>query len=130
MDKYRGSGVYDPKGYERLKPFGPFIDPHTFEIQPTTVRSLVIASVVFGLTMMFAIMAAITAARHTKAARNPWKSAYIWMIWIEILASVAIAFECLLFLIYVIRPSFYFFMSMRKYIALLSKMVTSSHSSD
>lgn len=118
MERYHGSGVYDPERYARLKPFGPFIDPQTFEIQPTTVRSLIIATVVFGLAIFFATTAAITAVRHTKAARDPWRSAYIWMIWTELVACIAIAVECLLYLLYVIRPSFYFFMSICKWMLL------------
>jgi hypothetical protein len=33
------------------------------------------------------------------------------MIWIELVACIVIALECLLFLLYHIQPSFYFFMS-------------------
>ena len=111
MPDYQGSPIYDPNGFAKLRPFGPFIDPRTFEMEPTTVRSLIIASVVFVVAMMFAGLAVVIGIQQTKASRNPWKSTYIWMIWIELGACIIIAVECMLYLTYVIRPSFYFYMS-------------------
>jgi hypothetical protein len=61
--------------------------------------------------MTFAISAAYLAVQQTRNSRRPWKSVYVWMIWIELVACIIIALECLLFLLYAIQPSFYFFMS-------------------
>ncbi|KAL1596365.1 hypothetical protein SLS60_009011 [Paraconiothyrium brasiliense] len=61
--------------------------------------------------MGFAILAAYVAIQQTKKSRRPLKSVYVWMIWIELVACVIIALECLLYLLYIIEPSFYFFMS-------------------
>ncbi|OAG02031.1 uncharacterized protein CC84DRAFT_1051733, partial [Paraphaeosphaeria sporulosa] len=72
---------------------------------------ITVAGVVFGLSMCFAICAAYIALQQTKNSRRPSKSVYVWMIWIELAACVTIAIECLLYLLYVIPPSFYFFMS-------------------
>lgn len=115
MPEYDGSRVYDPNGYAQLRAFGPFIDADTYEIQPTTYRTLIIASIVFGLAMCFALLATLLGIQQTKASRRPWKSVYIWMIWIELAACVVIAFECFLFLLYLIRPSLYFYMSICMY---------------
>jgi len=90
--------------------WGPFIRDDYY-IQPVTYRAITLASLVFGLAGIFAILAATIAYRQTKANRSPSRSVYIWMIWLELAASVVIAIECLLYLLKVIRPSFWFFMS-------------------
>ncbi|KAF2440021.1 hypothetical protein P171DRAFT_324955, partial [Karstenula rhodostoma CBS 690.94] len=92
--------------------FGPFLDPDTFEIMPTTYRAIIVAGIVFGLSMAFAISAAYLAVQQTRNSRRPLKSIYIWMIWIELVACIIIAIECLLYLLYIVPPSFYFFMSL------------------
>lgn len=90
--------------------WGPFIRDDYY-IQPVTYRAIIVAGLVFGLANLFAISAAYIALRQTKACRRPWRGAYIWMIWLELAASFVIAVECLLYLLKVIRPSFYFYMS-------------------
>jgi hypothetical protein len=90
--------------------WGPFIRDDYY-IQPVTYRAITVAGMVFGFAGLFAISAAYIAFRQTKASRNPSRSPYIWMIWLELAASVVIAIECLLYLLKVIRPSFYFYMS-------------------
>ncbi|KAJ4984244.1 hypothetical protein SVAN01_10285 [Stagonosporopsis vannaccii] len=102
------SSEFDPD--PSFTAWGPFIRDDYY-IQPVTYRAISVAGVVFGLACIFAITAAIIAIRQTKACRNPWKSAYIWMVWLEIAASLVIAIECLLYLLKVIRPSFWFYMS-------------------
>lgn len=93
--------------------WGPFINDDYY-IQPVTYRAMTVAGVVFGLANLFAVLAAYIAFRQTKACRAPLRSAYIWMIWLELAASFVIAVECLLYLLKVIRPSFWFYMSIRK----------------
>ncbi|KAJ4359161.1 hypothetical protein N0V95_002413 [Ascochyta clinopodiicola] len=90
--------------------WGPFIRDDYY-IQPVTYRDIIVASLVFGLANLFAISAAYIAFRQTRSCRDPWRSAYIWMIWLELAASFVIAVECLLYLLKVIRPSFWFYMS-------------------
>jgi hypothetical protein len=34
-----GDDVFNPDGYRRLRAFGPFIDPDTYDIMPTTYVS-------------------------------------------------------------------------------------------
>lgn len=106
--------------------WGPFIRDDYY-IQPVTYRAISVAGVVFGLACIFAITASIIAVKQTKACRNPWKSAYVWMVWLEIAASLVIAIECLLYLLKVIRPSFWFYMSI---CTLLVSVVTKSFGFD
>jgi hypothetical protein len=93
--------------------WGPFIRDDYY-IQPVSYRDLIVAGTVFGLANIFAVSAAYIASRQTRACRKPWRSAYIWMIWLELAASVVIGIECLLYLLKVIRPSFWFYMSICK----------------
>lgn len=93
--------------------WGPFI-PDDYYIQPVTYRAIIVAGIVFGLANIFAISAACIAFKQTRICRKPWRSAYIWMIWLELAASFVIAIECLLYLLKVIRPSFWFYMSICK----------------
>jgi len=94
--------------------WGPFIRDDYY-IQPLSRRSLIISSVIFGLAMCVALLAIYLAVRQTNASRTPLKSPYIWMIWLEIIACVVLAIQCICYLQMVIRPSFYFFMSICKY---------------
>ena len=115
MALHDDSGIYNPDGYARLRAFGPFIDADTYVIQPTTYRDLIIGSVVFGLAIVVAILAVFLAIQQTKAAKRPLHSVYVWMIWTELAACVVIDLECLLYLLYVVRPSFYFYMSICRF---------------
>ncbi|CAI6310060.1 unnamed protein product [Periconia digitata] len=94
---------------EPFTAWGPFIR-QPYVIQPTTRTDLIVAGIVFGLAMFFAIIATYSGIQQTKASRNSPRSAYIWMIWIELVACIIIAILCLLYLLECIRPSFYFYM--------------------
>jgi hypothetical protein len=94
--------------------WGPFVRDNYRPIRVTRA-DVAVAGAAFGLANFFAITGAFIAIRQTKSCRRPKTSAYIWMIWLEIAASVVIAIECLLYLLRIIRPSFYFFMSICKY---------------
>lgn len=102
------SSEFDPD--PTFTAWGPFIRDDYY-IQPVTYRAITVAGIVFGLANLFGISAVFIAFRQTRACRYPLKSAYIWMIWLEIAASFVIAIECLLYLLKVIRPSFWFYMS-------------------
>ncbi|CAG5185679.1 uncharacterized protein ALTATR162_LOCUS11372 [Alternaria atra] len=90
--------------------WGPFVRDN-YTLIRVTRADLAVAAAAFGLANFFAIIGAFIAFRQTKSCRCPKTSVYIWMIWLEIAASVAISVECLLYLLRIIRPSFYFFMS-------------------
>lgn len=93
--------------------WGPFIHDKYY-IQPVTYRAIIVAGLVFGLANLLAILAAYIAFKQTRACRAPLRSVYIWMIWLELAASFVIGVECLLYLLKVIRPSFWFYMSICK----------------
>jgi len=90
--------------------WGPFVRDNYRPIRVTRA-DIAVAAAAFGLTNFFAITAAFIAIRQTKACRRPRTSVYIWMVWLEIAASVALAIDCLLYLLRIIEPSFYFFFS-------------------
>ncbi|KAG9190435.1 hypothetical protein G6011_08523 [Alternaria panax] len=75
--------------------WGPFVRDSYTPIRVTRA-DVAVAATAFGLANLFAITAAFIAVRQTKSCRRPKSSAYIWMIWLEIAASVALAIECLL----------------------------------
>lgn len=100
-----------PPGY---KAWGPFI-PDNYTIHPVSRSDIILASTAFGIANIFGLSAAFIGFRQTRASRQPWRNAYIWMIWLELAASVAIAVVCLLFLLRIIRPSFYMYMGICKY---------------
>ncbi|KAF2823001.1 hypothetical protein CC86DRAFT_299984 [Ophiobolus disseminans] len=99
---------YDPT----FTAFGPFVNSDTYLVPAVNRGDSITGGVVFGIVIAFAISTAYIGFRQTKRSRQPWKSAYIWMIWLEWTACVAIATVCLLFIYRIIRPSFYFFMGL------------------
>jgi hypothetical protein len=105
-----GEEIAPPPGFFA---WGPFVRDN-YRVLRVTRADLIIAGVAFALANTFALSATIIAIRQTRGYRRPWRNAYIWMIWFEIAASVVLAVESLLYLLRVIRPSFYFFMSIRK----------------
>jgi hypothetical protein len=102
--------IAPPPGFNA---WGPFVRDN-YRVLRVTRADLIIASVAFALANIFALSATFIAIRQTRDCRRPWRSAYIWMIWFELAASVVLAVESLLYLLRVIRPSFYFFMSICK----------------
>lgn len=90
--------------------WGPFIRDD-YQLLRVTRLDITLASIAFALAGLFGILAAHIAIKQTRRSEHPFKSLYLWMIWLEWAASIIIAFECLLFLLRCIRPSFFFFMS-------------------
>lgn len=100
----------DMSHYRDDTPWGPFISKHYVGL--TVSRGdIIAAAVVFGLTHIFALTAAYLGYHQTKACRKPWRCAYIWMIWLEMAACLALSMECFFFLLRFMGPSFYFYMS-------------------
>ncbi|OAG02223.1 uncharacterized protein CC84DRAFT_1053118, partial [Paraphaeosphaeria sporulosa] len=94
----------------RFTVYGPFVDQYTYQIHPITCGDLITAYVVFGLAMCFAILAVFIACQQTQRSRVPLKSLYVWMIWLEIVASLGLALLAFSYLIKVLRPSLYFYL--------------------
>lgn len=89
-------------------PWGPFISPD-YEIEPITTGDVITASVVWGLTLVNAIIAVWLGYGQTRGSKSPMRSVYVWMIWLELLVSFSMGLECFLHLLKVIRPSFAFY---------------------
>ncbi|KAF1992961.1 hypothetical protein P154DRAFT_504205 [Amniculicola lignicola CBS 123094] len=93
-----------------FKPWGPFISPN-FRNEPITVADIIIASIVFGCTIICVLVALYLGYGQTKGSRSPIRSIYVWLIWLELLASFLMGLECYLHLLKYIKPSFAFYMS-------------------
>ncbi|KAH7116178.1 hypothetical protein B0J11DRAFT_119129 [Dendryphion nanum] len=91
-----------------FKPWGPFISPGYHNESITTV-DIIISSIVFGLTLVNAIIAVWLAWGQSTASRSPLRSVYVWLIWLELLVSFLMALECFLHLNKIIKPSFAFY---------------------
>ncbi|KAF2738788.1 hypothetical protein EJ04DRAFT_411856, partial [Polyplosphaeria fusca] len=92
-------------------PWGPFI-PATYYVEPITHLDVLLGSMVFGLNLFFALLASYRVIGQIRTARSPRTSAFFWMVWIEIIACIIISAECLLYLLKLLRPSFYFYTSL------------------
>ncbi|KAF3032747.1 hypothetical protein E8E11_003197 [Didymella keratinophila] len=91
-----------------FQPWGPLISP-TYELEPITTADIIIASTVWGLTLVNVIIGIWLAYGQSKVSRSPLRSAYVWMIWLELVISFVMGLECFLHLLKYIRPSFAFY---------------------
>ncbi|RYO28643.1 hypothetical protein AA0111_g6610 [Alternaria arborescens] len=91
-----------------FKPWGPFISD-SYENEPITESDIIIASVVWALTLINVIIALWLIQKQTRGSRSPLKSVYIWMIWLELIVSFVMGLESFLHLLKYIRPSFAFY---------------------
>lgn len=87
-----------------FKPWGPFISPHYVK-EPITTSDIIIASVVWALTLVNCVVACFLAVGQTKESRSPIRSVYIWMIWLEMAVCFVMGLECYLHLLKLISPS-------------------------
>jgi hypothetical protein len=113
--------IAPPQGFVA---WGPFVRDN-YQAWRVTRADLIIAGIAFDLASFFAHSATCIAITQTIGCGRPWRSAYIWMIWLELAASVMLAIECLLYLLRVVRPSFYFFMSTYKSLRQVSVVYSS-----
>lgn len=86
--------------------WGPFIPPH-YQNEEITLSDIIIASVVFSLTMIFSILAVYLGIGQTKGSHSAFKSTYVWLIWVELVVCFVMAVECFLHLLKIIKPSMY-----------------------
>ncbi|KAJ4379712.1 hypothetical protein N0V86_004894 [Didymella sp. IMI 355093] len=91
-----------------FQPWGPLISPD-YENEPITTADIIIASTVWGLTLVNVIVAIWLAYGQSKVSRSPLRSVYVWMIWLELIISFVMGLECFLHLLKYIRPSFAFY---------------------
>jgi len=91
-----------------FQPWGPFISD-SYENEPITKSDIIIASVVWALTLINVIIALWLIQKQTRGSRSPLRSVYIWMIWLELIVSFVMGLESFLHLLKYIRPSFAFY---------------------
>lgn len=87
-----------------FQPWGPLISPN-YQNEPITEADVVVASIVWGLTMISFFIGVWLAWGQSKASRSPLRSVYVWMIWLELIISFVMGLECFLHLLKYIRPS-------------------------
>jgi hypothetical protein len=87
-----------------VKPWGPFISPN-YVNEKITRADIVVASIVWTLTLVNVIIGCWLAVAQTKHSRSPLRSVYVWMIWLELTASFIMGLECILYLFKHIPPS-------------------------
>jgi hypothetical protein len=95
-----------------FKPWGPLISP-TYQNENITKADILVASLVWGLTVINAGIGFWLATLQTRSSRSPLRSVYVWMIWIELTVSVVMGLECFLHLLKYIPPSEYKFLRLR-----------------
>jgi hypothetical protein len=87
-----------------FRPWGPLISPN-YQNESITKTDIVVASVVWALTLVNVIIALWQVAKQTKTSRSPLRSVYVWMIWLELTISFIMGLESFLHLLKVIPPS-------------------------
>jgi hypothetical protein len=78
-----------------------------FQDQPIRGSDITIATVVFALTLVNVGIAIYLGYGQTQNSRSPLRSVYVWLIWLELLVSTLMGFECYLHLLKVISASQY-----------------------
>ncbi|KAM5528250.1 hypothetical protein FOXYSP1_19519 [Fusarium oxysporum f. sp. phaseoli] len=88
--------------------------PPDFHPQEVTEHDLIIASLAWGFTIGFGWLTTWTAIKQTtqvyrRHGARAFRSAYIWMVWLELLVCLIFAVICFLHLLAYIPPSFAFY---------------------
>ncbi|KAJ4300845.1 hypothetical protein N0V90_002933 [Kalmusia sp. IMI 367209] len=91
-----------------FEPWGPFVGKD-FKNEKITHTDIIITSIVWALTLINVIIAIYFGYKQSKSSRSPLRSVYIWMIWLEMVASFIMGLECYLHVLKYVRPSFYFY---------------------
>lgn len=86
------------------KAVGPLISPN-YVPENITKGDFAAATVVWFLTVVWGAVCTWQGYGQTKQARNPWRSVYIWLIWLELIVSLIMGAECWVFLLRKIHPS-------------------------
>ncbi|KAH0606444.1 uncharacterized protein H6S33_004105 [Morchella sextelata] len=83
--------------------------PDRYVLQEVTRTDMNIASICWGFTLGFGFLTTWEAIRQTNRARDPLRSVYIWMIWMELFVCLAFSIICWIHLDGGIIPSFAFY---------------------
>ncbi|KAF2087720.1 hypothetical protein K490DRAFT_23453, partial [Saccharata proteae CBS 121410] len=89
-------------------PIGPLIGDD-YVPQPIKKSDVIIASIVWSLTLIWAGICGRQVYQQIRISRFPLRSAFVWMISIELVVCVVMGTECWLHLVEIIPPSFAFY---------------------
>ncbi|KAI5838193.1 hypothetical protein DFP73DRAFT_566120 [Morchella snyderi] len=92
--------------------------PDNYVAQEVTKADMNIASICWGFTLGFGFLTTWEAIRQTNRARDPLRSVYIWMIWLEIFVCLAFSIICWIHIDGNIPPSFAFYFCILTFWAL------------
>lgn len=87
-----------------FEPWGPLVSPN-YKNEPINKTDIVVASVVWALTLINVAIALWQVTKQTRTSRAPLRSVYIWMIWLELTFSFIMGLESFLHLLKIIPPS-------------------------
>lgn len=62
----------------------------------SSISDIKVSSIALGFTVGFGVFTTWNAIKQTRASTNPWKSVYIYLIWGEMAANVAMTVEAYL----------------------------------
>lgn len=68
--------------------------PDRYVLQEVTRTDMNIASISWGFTLGFGFLTTWEAIRQTNRARDPLRSVYIWMIWMELVVCLVFSIIC------------------------------------
>lgn len=68
--------------------------PPTYVAQQVTRTDMNVASICWGFTLGFGFLTTWEAMRQSLRARDPLRSTYVWMIWLELLVCLAFSIIC------------------------------------
>ncbi|ORY16919.1 hypothetical protein BCR34DRAFT_74186 [Clohesyomyces aquaticus] len=91
-------------------PWGPFVSKN-FKNETITLTDITIATIVWAATLVCIAVAIRLGYQQTKASRFPLRSTYVWLVWLELLASFLMGLECYFHLLKFIKPSFIYYCS-------------------
>lgn len=94
---------------------GPIISPN-YVPEDITKGDFAAATAVWGLTLVWGGICTWQSWGQTKQARNPVRSVYIWLVWLELLVSLIMGAECWIFMLRLIHPSFMFYFTICEFL--------------
>ncbi|KAH4915388.1 hypothetical protein HBI67_077200 [Parastagonospora nodorum] len=86
-------------------PWGPIISPN-FKDPATTNSDVLVSSIPWALTLVNFIIAIWQGYKQTKAARDPLRSSYVWMIWVAMMACFSLGLLAYLHVLRYVPSSF------------------------
>lgn len=93
--------------------------PSTYVAQQVTRTDMNVASICWGFTLGFGFLTTWEAIRQSLRARDPLRSIYIWMIWMELFVCLAFSIICWIHLDGGIPPRYVIYMPLADLLLIL-----------